>query len=293
MEIALRVPAADKAPARLGRLKRLPWTPIVILATVMFVSIFAPILTPHDPTNVNLPNRLLPPSWQAGGKPEYLFGTDSLGRDLLTRIFYGGRVSLQVAFYVLAVSGTIGLALGIVAGYVRGILGTLIMRTVDGLMAIPSLLIALVFAMSLGPSLQTVVFAIGILMWSRFTRVLYGEVLSVSRTNYVLQAKVAGCSDLRIMMVHILPNILNVFMILLSLNVGATIITEASLSFLGAGIPPPTPSWGQMISDGKDYLTTAWWISLLPGVAVALTVLAFNMLGDWLRDELDPRLRQL
>ena len=283
------VPIIQRA---LNRLARLPLIPMIILAAVLFVSLFAPFLTPHDPMEINLPNRLLPPAWQAGGSPEHIIGTDSLGRDLLTRIFYGGRISLQVAFYVLAVSGTIGLALGIIAGYVRGIVGTIIMRTVDGLMAIPALLIALVFAISLGPSMKTVILAIGVVIWSRFTRVLRGEVLSVSKRDYVAQARVAGCSELRIMVVHILPNVFNTFTILLSLQVGSTILTEASLSFLGAGIPPPTPSWGQMISEGKDYITSAWWISLLPGLALALTVLAFNLLGDWLRDVLDPKLRQ-
>ena len=211
----------------------------------------------------------------------------------MTRIFYGGTVSLQVSFYVLAVSGSIGLALGIIAGYMKGVIGTVIMRTVDSLMAIPALLIALVFSISLGPSMRTVILAIAVVIWSRFTRVLHGEVLSVSRRDFVSMARVAGCSELRIMLVHIFPNVLNTFMILLSLNVGSTIITEAALSFLGAGIPPPTPSWGQMISEGRDYINSAWWISLLPGLALALTVLAFNLLGDWVRDALDPRLRQL
>jgi peptide/nickel transport system permease protein len=293
MEISQTRPNFYPALERLAWLARLPWAPVLILMVVVFVSIFAPLLTSHNPTAVDLPNRLIPPSWQAGGRPEFILGTDTLGRDLMTRIFYGGRVSLQVAFYVLATSGTIGLALGIVAGYLKGIVSSAIMRAVDSLMAMPTLLVALVFAVSLGPSMKTVVLAIAVTIWSRFTRVLRGEVLSISKRDFVAQARVAGCSELRIMAVHILPNIFNTFMILLSLNVGSTIITEASLSFLGAGIPPPTPSWGQMISEGRDYITSAWWLSLLPGFALALTVLAFNQLGDWMRDMLDPRLRQL
>lgn len=299
MEIPQTVPNLRTAPNlqttlnRLAWLARLPLIPLIILAAVIFTSLFAPILTPHDPMSIDLPNRLMPPAWQAGGNPEHILGTDSLGRDLMARIFYGGRISLQVAFYVLAVSGTIGLALGIIAGYMRGIAGAVIMRTVDSLMAIPALLIALVFAFTLGPSMNTVVLAIAVTIWSRFTRVLRGEVLSVSKRDYVSQARIAGCSTFRIMTVHILPNVLNTFMVLLTLQVGATIITEASLSFLGAGIPPPTPSWGQMISEGKDYLTSAWWIALLPGLALALCVFAFNQLGDSLRDVLDPKLRQL
>ncbi len=293
MEIPQTAISLKRAPSRLAGLARLPWMPMIILATIVFVSIFAPFLTTQDPTAISLPNRFLPPSWQPGGKPEFILGTDSLGRDLLSRIYYGGRISLQVSVYVLAVSGTIGLALGILAGYRRGILGAVIMRTVDSFMAIPTLLIALVFALSMGPSMKTVVLAIAVTIWSRFTRVIRGEVLSVSRRDFVAQARVAGCSEFRIMLVHILPNVFSIFMILLTLNIGSTIITEASLSFLGAGIPPPTPSWGQMISEGKDYINDAWWISFFPGLALALTVLAFNQLGDWLRDELDPRLRQL
>jgi peptide/nickel transport system permease protein len=293
IEIPQTAPAIHPTSNRFAWLSRLPWIPTGILVGILFTSIFAPFLTPHDPMAINLPNRLLPPAWEAGGRPEHVLGTDGLGRDLLTRIFYGGRVSLQVALYVLALGGTIGLALAIIAGYVGGVVDTIIMRTVDSLMAIPTLLIALVFAIGMGPSMKTVVLAIAITIWSRFTRVLRGEVLSVSKRDYVSQARIAGCSTFRIMRVHILPNVLNTFMVLLTLQVGATIITEASLSFLGAGIPPPTPSWGQMVSEGRDYVTSAWWISLVPGLVLALVVFGFNQLGDWLRDALDPKLRQL
>ncbi len=293
VEVPNGLPRVRTISSRLNWVARLPWIPIIIMTAILFVTIFAPLLTPYDPTSVDLSNRLLPPVWQEGGSPAHILGTDTLGRDLLTRIFYGGRVSLQVALYVLALGGGIGLALAILAGYLKGIVGMVIMRTVDSLMAMPTLLISLVFAISLGPSMKTVVLAIAVTIWSRFTRVLQGEVLAVSKRDYVLQARVAGCSELRIMIVHILPNVLNTFMILLSLQVGATIITAASLSFLGAGVPPPTPSWGQMIAEGREYISNAWWLSLLPGLALALTVFAFNQLGDWLRDALDPKLRQL
>jgi peptide/nickel transport system permease protein len=282
-----------KSSRLLAELARIPWLPVIIIAVILFVAMFAPFLTPHDPNTIELPNRLLPPVWQEGGNPEYILGTDTLGRDLLTRIYYGARVSLQVVLYVLLTGGTIGLALGIMAGYVRGVVSAVIMRTVDSFLAIPPLLLALVFAVTLGPSIRTVILAALLIVWSRFARVIRGEALSASGRDYILQAKVAGCSGFRIMRVHILPNVFNTFMILLSLNVGWVILLEASLSFLGAGIPPPTPSWGQMVSEGRGYITSAWWICFFPGSTLALTVLAFNMFGDWLRDKLDPKLRQL
>ena len=274
-------------------IKNMPWIPITILTTLLIITIFAPLLTPHSPDEIALPNRLLPPVWQEGGSPDHLLGTDTLGRDLLTRIYFGARVSLLVAALVLTFGGLTGLALGILSGYVRGVIGAVIMRLVDSLMAIPSILIALVFAMTLGPSMRTVIIAVSVVLWARFARVMRGEVLAVSTRDYILQAKVAGCSEGRIMLIHVLPNVFNTFMILLSLNVGWVILIEASLSFLGAGIPPPTPSWGQMVSEGRGYITSAWWITFFPGLALAITVLAFQLFGDWLRDKLDPKLRQL
>lgn len=275
-------------------LVRRTWVlPAIILGAILFVTIFAPLISPHDPGEVALGNRFLPPAWQAGGKAGYLLGTDALGRDMLSRIFYGGRVSLAVAVVVLAVGGLIGLALGVVAGYVRGIVGTVIMRLADGLMAIPPILIALDFAMTLKPGMVTVIVALIVVIWARFARVMRGEVLALADRTFVLQARVAGSSHLRIMFVHLLPNVINTFVILLSLNVGWVVLTESSLSFLGAGIPPSTPSWGQMVSEGRQYIASAWWISLFPGTALGLTVLSVNMLGDWLRDRFDPKLRQL
>ncbi|MFC2025079.1 ABC transporter permease [Chloroflexota bacterium] len=276
-----------------AELKGLPWIPLIIILAILFVALFAPLITPHNPDEITLPQRLQPPAWEEGGSPEHLLGTDTLGRDLLTRIFYGARVSLIVVALVLSAGGMVGLSLGILAGYRKGIVGAIIMRVVDSLMAIPGFLMALVFAMSLQPGMKTIVIAIAITMWARFARVIRGEVLSVATRDYILQAKVAGCSPLRIMILHILPNIFNTFMIIISLNVGWVILIEASLSFLGVGIPPPTPSWGQMVSEGRGYITTAWWICFFPGLSLSLAVLAFNLFGDWLRDKLDPKLRQL
>ncbi len=276
-----------------AELRRWPWAPITILFALFFVLAFANFLTPHSPYTITLPNRLLPPSWEAAGMPQYPLGTDTLGRDLLTRIFHGARVTMSVGALVMLIGGGIGLLLGIMAGYMGGWVDAVISRAVDSFLALPAILLALVFAVTLGPSMQTVIIALTAVTWCRFTRVIRGEALSLRSRDFILQAKVAGCSTPRILAVHILPNVFNTFMILITLNIGWTIHVEASLSFLGAGIPPPAPSWGQMISEGRGYITSAYWIALFPGIALSLTVLAFQLFGDWLRDRLDPKLRQL
>ncbi|MBI2858723.1 MAG: ABC transporter permease [Chloroflexi bacterium] len=277
----------------LRKLARLPLLSMVILGAVLFSTVFAPLLTPHDPNEINLQLRFLPPSWSEGGRAEYLLGTDTLGRDLLTRIFYGARVSLFVAIIVLAISGTIGLFAGVVAGYLKGTIGMLIMRLVDSLLAIPNILIALVFAITLGPSAKTVIIALSVVLWARIARVMRGEVLTVATQLYISQAKVIGASSARIMGLHTIPNVFNTFIVLVSLEIGWVILAEATLSFLGAGIPPPTASWGQMVAEGRGYIESAWWISFFPGLSLALTVLSLSMFGDWLRDRLDPKLKQL
>ncbi len=285
--------AVQRKPERSSSLAKLPWVSIVILGGLLFVAIFAPFVSRYDPNSVDLPSRLLPPAWQSGGSLKHLLGTDTMGRDLLTRIFYGSRVSLQVAVVSLAIGGTLGLVLGISAGYTGGIVDAVIMRATDSFLAVPSILLALVFALSLGPGMVTVIVAITVTLWPRFTRIIRADAKSISKRGYVLQAKVAGCSDLRIMYRHIFPNIFTTFMILLSLNLGWVVLLESSLSFVGAGIPPPTASWGQMVSEGTEYIASAWWITFFPGLAIALAVVAFNMFGDWLRDMLDPKFRQL
>jgi peptide/nickel transport system permease protein len=206
---------------------------------------------------------------------------------------YGARVSLTVAMFALLSGGLIGLGIGIIAGYVGGRTDSTLMRIVDATLTFPTILIALLLAVSLGPGLRTIVLAITVIIWARFARVVRGEVLTVKTRDFVALARVHGCSHLRIMLVHIMPNVLNTFMVLLTLHIGFVIIVEASLSFLGAGIPPPTPSWGQMVADGRSHIASAWWLSALPGAAIMAMVLAFNLFGDWLRDWLDPRLRQV
>jgi peptide/nickel transport system permease protein len=281
----------DAAPRR--EFTRLPWTSFVIISVLVVVAVFAPLIAPHSPTEQSLPDKLRPPAWQDGGSAKHLLGTDMLGRDLFSRLVYGARVSLTVAGFALLSGGLIGLAVGIVAGYVGGRTDSALMRIVDATLTFPTILIALLLAVSLGAGLRTIVLAITVIIWARFARVVRGEVLSVKTRDFVALARVHGCSHLRIMAIHIVPNVMNTFMVLLTLHIGFVIIVEASLSFLGAGIPPPTPSWGQMVADGRGHIASAWWMSALPGAAIMLVVLAFNLFGDWLRDWLDPRLRQV
>jgi peptide/nickel transport system permease protein len=272
---------------------RLPWTSFVIIAVLVVLAVLAPLIAPHSPTEQSLPDKLKPPVWQEGGSTKHLLGTDLLGRDLFSRLVYGARVSLTVAAFALLSGGLIGLAVGIVAGYLGGRTDSFLMRIVDATLTFPTILIALLLAVSLGAGLKTIVLAITVIIWARFARVVRGEVLGVKARDFVALARVHGCSHLRIMAVHIVPNVMNTFMVLLTLHIGFVIIAEASLSFLGAGIPPPTPSWGQMVADGRSHIASAWWLAALPGAAIMLVVLAFNLFGDWLRDWLDPRLRQV
>ena len=283
--------AEDVAPR--SDFGRLPWTAFVIIAVMVVVAVFAPLIAPHSPTEQSLPDKLKPPAWQEGGSAKHLLGTDLLGRDLFSRLVYGARVSLTVAAFALLSGGLIGLAVGIIAGYLGGRIDSILMRVVDATLTFPTILIALLLAVSLGAGLRTIVIAITVIIWARFARVVRGEVLGVRGRDFVSLARVHGCSSPRIMLVHIVPNVMNTFMVLLTLHIGFVIIVEASLSFLGAGIPPPTPSWGQMVADGRSHIASAWWLSVMPGAAIMLVVLAFNLFGDWLRDWLDPRLRQV
>ena len=274
-------------------LKHLPWIPLITIGIVVFAAVFAPIIAPYSPTKQTLPDKLLPPAWQEEGTSEHLLGTDILGRDILSRLIHGARVSMIVASTALLSGGVVGGALGIVSGYVGGKVDTLIMRAVDATLAFPTILFALLLAVTMGQGVLTVVLAVTLILWARFARVTRGEVLALKNNDYIALARIHGCSSFRIMAVHIMPNVFNTFMVMLTLHVGLVILTEASLSFLGAGIPPPTPSWGQMVSDGRAKVASAWWISIIPGLAITMVVIAFNVFGDWLRDRFDPKLRQL
>lgn len=275
------------------RLRRLPWAPLIILIGFAFIAVFAPFLTDHSPTDVDMPNRLRPPAWYDGGSWEFLLGTDKLGRDVLTRIFYGARITFIVAVSALAAGAAIGASIGIFSGYVGGTADAVVMRIVDATLAFPMILLALLLAVTLGPGFDTVIIALTLVLWARFARIIRGETLSVKEKDFVALAKTSGASRLRIMVAHVSPNVMNTLLVLTTLNVGWAILVEASLSFLGAGIPPPAPSWGQMVAQGREYIDTAWWLSIVPGLAIVLVVLAFNIFGDWLRDSLDPKLRQV
>ena len=263
---------------------RLPWLSIAIILSLVFMAVFAPVISPHDPIDQSLFKKLLPPVWEERGTWEHILGTDKFGRDVMSRLFYGARISLVVTLFALTVGGGIGLLIGIVSGFVGGWVDSVLMRLVDAAIAFPGILFALLFAVTMGQGLSTLIIAISILLWAGFARVIRGEVLALKERDFVALARTHGCSQARIMVVHILPNVLNTFMVLATLNIGVVIVAEASLSFLGAGIPPPTPSWGLMVAEGRGKITSAWWLSLIPGIAITLVVLAFNLFGDWLRD---------
>ncbi len=228
------------------------------------------------------------------GSSKFLLGTDHLGRDVLSRVIYGARISLLVSIVTLAVGGSIGITMGLMAGWYGGFVDEFLMRLVDIKLAIPLILIALVLVITLGQSLWIIVTVLCLFIWPRFARQVRGEVLQLKHMDYVSLAKVSGASTARILFIHIFPGTINTLIVVSTLQVGIVILLESTLSFLGAGVPPPTPAWGSMVADGRDKLAGGvWWISTFPGVAIMLTVMSLNWFGDWLRDVLDPRLRQL
>ena len=284
-----------KLPIRVwwSKLRRLPLIPFGVIGLFIIIALFGQWLAPVDPYETSLRARLLPPAWMEGGEARYFLGTDRLGRDVFSRIIAGARPSFNVALAALVFGSVLGSLVGMVSGYLGGRADAIIMRFADGTMAFPLILAALLLAAVIGPGGPTVVIAACIVLWARFARLIRSEVLSVKERDFVKLSQIAGASSWRIMITHILPNVLNSVMVLLTLQLGFVIILEATLSFLGAGIPPPTPTWGQMVAGGRDYLETAWWLSAFPGLAIAVVVLSFNLIGDWLRDHTDPRLRQL
>jgi peptide/nickel transport system permease protein len=269
------------------------YIPAIILALLVLTAIFAPLLAPHDPTELNILATYKPPFFLEGGSTENLLGTDRLGRDVLSRLIYGSRISLSVSLIVIGICASLGTGLGILAGYVGGRLEAVLMRIVDVCMAFPGLLLAMLLVVSLGPGYWTVVLSLSVLGWAPYARLIRGETLKVRAMDFVAQARVNGATSSRIMLRHIFPNVVNPLIVIMTLGVGMIILAEAALSFLGIGIPPPNPTWGSMVSDGRSYLDVAWWVSAFPGIAIGLVVLSGNFLGDWLRDKLDPRLRQL
>jgi peptide/nickel transport system permease protein len=288
---ARRFPFAAIRQARIGEY---PVLPLSILAVVTLVAVFANQLAPHNPEIGILAARFKPPFWLKGGSTEYLLGTDQLGRDELSRLIFGARISLVVGFTAVVFAGTVGTLLGILSGYLGGWVDQVIMRLTDTWLALPALTFAIFLAAIVGPSMWNIVIILGATYWTRYARVIRGEVLSLKEREFVRLAVVAGCSKWTIMRRHILPNVLNSAIVIGSLMLGVVVIAEATLSFLGVGVPPPQPAWGLMLADGKQGLMVGyWWLTVFPGLGIMLLVLSANLLGDWLRVRLDPQLRQL
>jgi len=291
--VAESLPAAPARPRAGARTRRLPLFALSVIGAFVLCALLANALSPADPEEQSLRQRFTPPVWEERGTWKHVLGTDRLGRDLLSRIIWGSRVSLTAGVLTVLLASAFGAGVGLVAGYHGGRVDAALMRITDATMSFPVILLALILAVTIGPSFVNVVVAIAVILWARYARVIRGQVLTLMELDFITQARIAGASAGRIILRHLLPNTFNTLMVLVTLQVGYVIIVEASLSFLGAGIPPPTPAWGSMISEGRDFITSAWWVSFFPGLAILLVVLAFNLLGDWLRDTLDPKLRQL
>jgi peptide/nickel transport system permease protein len=296
MATAVSQPVPWYSPPKIARAvfqaKRYPVLPSAILLLFLAIpAVFAPQIAPHDPLKGALSKRLKPPVWAQGGSIEYPLGTDKMGRDVLSRIIYGARISLIVSLMAIFVGGSIGTTLGLISGYFGGKIDALIMRLVEISLSFPTIFLALVLVSAVGPSFGTVITVIAVVLWARYARQARGETLSVKEQDFIARARVAGASHVRIIVRYIFPNIVNTLVVLATLQVGAVILLESTLSFLGVGIPRPTPAWGVMIADGRELIVTAWWVSMFPGLAIMLTVLALNLFGDWLRDHLDPKLK--
>lgn len=275
------------------RLARAPKLATGILLVTVLVAVFGPMISSWDATETDLVARQLPPAWMDGGDSSHWLGTDRQGRDILIRVMVGARVSLTIAALVILISCVIGTALGLIAGYKGGWLDAVITRLVDGMSAFPPVLVALAVAVTVGSSVWVVVGVLSLVLWSRYARLVRAETLSWKEREFVLAAVVTGCRPTRIVLRHVLPNLVNTVIVFSTLQVGYVILSEAALSFLGAGVPPPTPTWGGMIADGHNYIDTLWWMWVFPGIAIAGVIVSANLLGDWLRDEFDPRLRQV
>lgn len=266
------------------------WWPVAVIALVVLAAILAPWLAPYDPNAQNLAGRLKPPG-TVSRSFHYWLGSDELGRDLLSRIIHGARVSLIVAFASVILSGTVGTVLGMIAGYRRGLVETVVMRVVDIFLSIPAVLLAIITVAVLGPSLVNVIMVLALTRWPRYARVAYSQTLSVATMPYVRLAALMGAGSGRILFRHILPNIIGAVSVVATLEFGLMVLFEAGLSFLGLGVQPPTASWGAMLSTGRNYVATAWWAATLPGLCLFVLVLAVNLTGDAVRDRLDPRFR--
>jgi len=266
---------------------------LIMVLAVIFSAILAPLISPHDPILQDVEKRLLPPLGQEGADPNYLLGTDQLGRDIVSRLIYGARISLVVSTSAVAFSAILGTIIGLLSGFYGGKLDSIFMRLADIQLAFPFILLAIAIIAVLGSSLQNIIIVMGITGWVIYARVVRAEVLSLREKEYITAVKALGGSNGRIIFKHLFPNVIPPCIVIITLEMARMIIMEAALSFLGLGIQPPTPTWGGMLADGRVYLVTSWWLATFPGVAIMLVVLGINLLGNWLRDILDPRLTQL
>lgn len=264
----------------------------VLLIVIVFAAIAAPLVAPHDPTAQSLRLRLKPPVWQEGAEPGYWLGTDALGRDMLSRMIYGARISLVVGICAVLLQGVIGVIVGLLAGYFGRWIDNVLMRIADVQQSIPFLILAVALAAVVRPSLSNIILVLGVSGWVTYGRVVRSQVLSVRELEFIEAARALGSGHLRIIVRHVLPNVMPSITVIGTLTVSTMILAEASLSFLGMGVPPPEPTWGGMVADGRNYISTAWWVSILPGVLIFITVLSINLVGDRLREVLDPTLRR-
>ncbi len=289
-------PAVVVEPAVVARPRDRRWPPrlpLAIVVVLLLCGLFAPWLAPRSPVEGSLGERLAPPMWMDGARPGHPLGTDRHGRDTLSRLLYGARISIAVSVVGITLTGTFGVLVGLLAGFLGGWVDTLLMRLVDISLSLPGILIAVLLSVVFEPSFTNVIIVVVFLLWPSYARLTRGETLGIKQQDFVALARVAGCGSLTIMVRHVLPNLAPSILVLATLHVGYVIVLEAALSFLGVGIPPPTPSWGVMVADGRGLIEQAWWVSILPGIAILVTVLSLNILGDWVRDRLDPKLRQV
>ena len=270
-----------------------PSIPLVIVSLLVVCALGAPVLAPRSPVEGSLGERLIPPMGMEGWKAEHPLGTDRHGRDVLSRLVYGARISLSVSVVGILLTGALGSLIGLVAGFYGGWTEAVLMRLVDVSLSLPGILIAVLLSVAFEPSFTNVIIVVIFLLWPSYARLTRGETLGLKQQDFVALARTAGCSNRTIMFRHIVPNLIPSILVLATLHVGYVIVLEAALSFLGVGIPPPTPSWGVMVADGRGLIEQAWWVSILPGIAILVTVLSLNILGDWVRDRLDPKLRQV
>ena len=284
-----RLFATQRSAARSRHLHLNPVVPLAWLGLTLICAIFGEWIAPHDAERPDPVLFLIPPVWESGGSFDYILGTDAVGRDILSRLIVGARVSLLVGVSVVALAGVIGTLVALVSGYFGRWVDALLMRITDAFMSLPFLVVAVALAGIIGPSTRNLIIVLSVFTWATYARVLRSEVIRLREADFIVLARITGAPAWRILLHHLLPNVVNTLIVLLTLQVGIAIIAAASLGFLGLGVPPPTPEWGAMLSDGRQYISSAWWVVTMPGIALALTVMSFNLLGDWLRTRLDPR----